>query len=163
MSKSLFAALGNTSDYVTTQTNVTGQLTPIMTVNPDDGVGLRILNAVQQGEKTGLPIYAILQDANGDPLPIDTEVAIGYERPTDDTFQVVSDPIQSISTYVKKSITQQQDADNIDSVKHALRGPALEVRDIDEMFILVKSDTEVDHSYTELYVEQSAVEEVDTE
>ncbi|WP_323192848.1 hypothetical protein [Halostella sp. PRR32] len=163
MSKSLYAALGNSSKYVTTETNVTGQLTPIATISPEDGLGLIIRNAVQMGAKTGLPIYAELADSNGDDLPLDTRVAIGYKRPTDDTFQVVSDPIDNISTYIKKTIQQQQDNDNIDAVKHALRGRSLEVRDIDEMLILVESSVQVDHSNSELYIEQSAVEQVDIE
>jgi len=163
MSKSLYAALGSSSEYVTTQTNTTGRLDPIMTISPENGVGLRILNAVQMGDKTGLPIYAILKDANGNFLPIDTRVAIGYKRPTDDSFQVVSDPIDNISVYNKKSIQDQQNTDNIDSTKHSLRGRALEVRDIDDMYVLVESSAQVDHANTEVYVEQSAVDQVDIE
>jgi hypothetical protein len=163
MSKSLYAALGSTSKYVTTQQNVADQLTPVLTIDPKSGTGLRILNAVQMGKKTGLPIYSILEDSNGDPLPIDTRVAIGYKRPTDDTFRVVSDPIDNISTYRKKTIQEQQDTDNIDSVKHSLRGSSLEVRDVDEAYVLVESSAVVDHSNCEFYLEQSAVQEVDTE
>jgi ABC-type transport system substrate-binding protein len=79
MTESLYAAEGTTSNYVTTQTNTTGQSTPILTISPDDGVGLVVQNQVDVGDKRrGIPIYMDLRDSNDDALPLDTEVEIAF-------------------------------------------------------------------------------------
>lgn len=161
MSESLYAALGSTSDYVTTSQNVTGELTPVVTVSPEDGVGLVFRNMVAMGDKRGLPLYAKLKDGSDNPLPIDTEVALGYEAPTDKSLRVVSTEFSNISTYLKKTISEQQNEDNIDSVKHDLDGSEVQVRDIDEFYVLVNSGTQIDHAHSEFYFEDSAVDEVD--
>ncbi|WP_121822864.1 hypothetical protein [Halostella salina] len=163
MGTNLYSALGESSEYVQATQNVPGQLTPVMVISPEDGVGLRLLNNVAMGEKTGLPIYGKFVDTDGNPLPINTTVAIGYKSPTDKNINVVSEEFQTIQSYLKKSITQQQDTDNIDSVKHVLGSSSLEVRDIDEAYLLVKSTKQVDPAACEFYLEQSAVEEVDIE
>ena len=163
MSKSLYAALGSTSEYVTTEQNSPGRLTPALAISPESGVGLRITNRVEMGEKRGIPIYMKLVDVDGNPMPIDTEVAVGYEAPTDSNVQVVSDKLDTIQTYRKKDIDQQQDSNNIDSVKHILNAKALDVRDVDNAYILIDSDVEIDHAASEIYIEQSAVSEVDIE
>ncbi|WP_435332841.1 hypothetical protein [Haloarchaeobius sp. TZWWS8] len=164
MAESLFAAEGTTSDYVTTQTNVTGQLTPIATIQPDDGVGLLIHNAVDVGQKRqGFPIYADLKDGGDADLPLDSRLALGYESPTDDSFHVVSIPMSNISTYRKKTIQEQQNRENVDSVKHELKSSRLEVRDIDKAYLLLNSSVQIDHSNSEIYIDQDAVDEVDIE
>lgn len=164
MGESLFAAEGNTSNYVTTQQNTTGQFDPVATIQPDDGVGLVIHNSVDVGQKRqGFPIYADLRDGNDNQLPLDSRVAIGYEAPTDDSYRVVSIPLSNISTYRKKTIQEQQNRDNVDSVKHELKSSRLEVRDIDKAYILVESSAQIDHSNSELYVDADAVDEVDIE
>lgn len=38
MTQSLFAAEGDTSEYVTTATNDTGNFSPVLEISPDDGV-----------------------------------------------------------------------------------------------------------------------------
>ncbi|MFD1645577.1 hypothetical protein [Haloarchaeobius litoreus] len=164
MSESLFAAAGSTSNYVTTDTNVTGQMTPVLEIQPDDGVGLVIHNAVDVGQKRqGFPIYADLRDSNDNPLPLDTVVAIGYESPTHDNIQVVSTPLSNISSYIKKSIKEQQNRENVDSVKHELKNKRLEVRDIDAAYVMLNSSTQIDHANSEIYVDNDAVDEVDIE
>ena len=163
MSLSLFAALGDVSKYVTTQTNTTDQLTPVLTISPKDGVGVLIRNAVAMGDKAGLPIYGKFLDSNGNPLPANTRVAIGYKAPTDETIQVVSDPKSNIGSYIKNSVSDQQDERKVDAVKHQLKGSKLEVRDIDEAYILIDSSTQIDHSQSEIYFEESALAEVDLE
>lgn len=162
MGESLFAAEGTSSDYVTTETNTTGQLDPVVEIQPDDGVGLIISNAVDVGQKReGFPIYLDLRDSNDNALPLDTRVAVGYEKPTDDSSNVVSIPFSNISTYRKKTISEQQDRENVDAVKHELKASQLEVRDIDKAYILVESSTKIDHSNSEIYVDADAVDEVD--
>ncbi|WP_435318475.1 hypothetical protein [Haloarchaeobius sp. TZWSO28] len=164
MGESLYAAEGTTSDYVTTDTNVTGQLTPVLEIQPDDGVGLIIKNAVDVGQKrSGFPIYADLRDSGDNPLPLDTQVAIGYESPTDDSLQVVSIPLSNISSFRKKTIQEQQNRENVDSVKVELKSGRLEIRDIDKAYLLLDSSAQIDHANSEVYIEPDAVEEVDIE
>jgi hypothetical protein len=162
MGESLFAAEGRTSNYVTTQQNTVDQLTPVLEIQPEDGVGLVFHNSVDVGQKVaGFPVYADFVDGSGDPLPLDTEVAIGYESPTDDSLSVVSIPVSNISTYRKKSIKEQQNRDNVDSVKHELKSSRLEVRDIDTAYLLLKSSEVIDHGASEVYIDSDAVDEVD--
>ncbi|WP_256299917.1 hypothetical protein [Haloarchaeobius salinus] len=162
MGESLFAAEGQTSNYVTTQQNTPGQLTPVLEIQPEDGVGLVIHNRVDVGQKVkGFPIYADLRAGSGDPLPLDSRVAIGYESPTDDSLQVVSVPMSNISTYRKKSIKDQQNRENVDSVKHELKSSRLEVRDIDTAYLLIESSEVIDHTGSEVYIDSDAVDEVD--
>ncbi|ELZ14061.1 hypothetical protein C478_07959 [Natrinema thermotolerans DSM 11552] len=163
MSLQLYAALGDSSKYVETDTNVPGQLTPVLSINPKDGVGVLFRNRVDVGDKVGIPIYGKFRDADGNPLPADTRVAIGYQAPTDESIQVVSDPKSTIASYIKNSVSDQQDDRRVDAVKHALKGNGLEVRDIDEAFILVDSAEQIDHSQSEIYLEESALAEVDLE
>ncbi|DAC85300.1 small major capsid protein [Haloterrigena jeotgali icosahedral virus 1] len=163
MSLQLFAALGDSSKYVETQTNTPDQLTPVLSINPKDGVGVLFRNRVDVGDKAGIPIYGKFLDSNGNPLPADTRVAIGYQAPTDESIQVVSDPKSTIASYIKNSVSDQQDDRRVDAVKHALKGKGLEVRDIDEAYILVDSTEQIDHSQSEIYLEESALAEVDLE
>ncbi|WP_254763357.1 hypothetical protein [Natrinema marinum] len=163
MSLSLYAALGDVSKYVTTQTNISDQLTPVLTISPKDGVGVLIRNAVSVGDKSGLPIYGKFNDSNGNPLPANTRLALGYKSPTDESIQVVSDPKATIASYIKNSVSDQQDERKVDAVKHQLKGNKLEVRDIDEAYILVDSSAQIDHSQSEIYFEESALAEVDLE
>ncbi|QCC57871.1 hypothetical protein NP511_04865 [Natrinema thermotolerans] len=163
MSLSLYAALGDSSKYVETKTNVTDQLTPVLSINPKDGVGVLIRNAVDMGSKVGVPIYAKLRDADGNPLPANTRIALGYQAPTDESIQVVSDPKSTIASYIKNSVSDQQDDRKVDAIKHQLKGEKLEVRDIDEAYILVDSSEPIDHAQSEIYFEEAALAEVDLE
>jgi hypothetical protein len=164
MSESLYAAEGKTSNYVTTEVNTTGQSDAVLTIQPEDGVGLILVNRVDVGQKErGIPIYMDLRDSNDDPLPLDTEVEIAYEAPTDDSPQVVSYPLSNISTYRKKTISEQQDAENVDAVKVELKSSELRVRDIDQAFIRLNSSAQIDHSNSEIYIDADGVNEVDIE
>jgi len=163
MGESLYAAEGNSSNYVTTQTNVAGQLTSVLEISPDDGVGLVVHNSVDVGDREGFPIYIDPRDGANNQLPLDTELAIGYEAPTDDSFRVVSIPLSNISTYRTKTIQQQQNRDNVDAVKFELKDSRLEIRDIDTAYLLMNSSTQIDHSNSEFYIDSDAVDEVDIE
>lgn len=93
MGESLDAAQGNTLDYLTTSTNTTGQFDPVVEIQPDDGVGLILKNHVDVGQKRqGFSICAALGDGGNSQFPLDTQVAIPYETPTDDNRSVVSTP-----------------------------------------------------------------------
>ncbi|OLZ39870.1 hypothetical protein A6E15_02230 [Natrinema saccharevitans] len=163
MSLQLYAALGDSSKYVETQTNTPDQLTPVLSINPKDGVGVLFRNRVDVGDKAGIPIYGKFVDTNGNPMPASTRVAIGYQAPTDESIQVVSDPKSTIASYIKNSVSDQQDDRKVDAIKHALKGNGLEVRDIDEAYLLVESSAQIDHSQSEIYFEESALAEVDLE
>lgn len=69
MSLSLHAALSDTSKYVNTETNIPDQLTPVLSINPKDSVGVLIRNAVDLGEQVGLLIYGKFRDSNGPKRP----------------------------------------------------------------------------------------------
>lgn len=121
MSLSLYAALGDTSKYVSTETNIPDQLTPVLSISPKDGVGVLIRNAVSVGGKIGPPIYGKFRDSNGNPLPANTRVALGYQAPTDESIQLVSDPKATIASYIKNSVSDQQDDRKVDAVKRQLK------------------------------------------
>ena len=170
MSESLFAAEGATSDHVSTEQNQTGQLDPVLAISPeDDGVGLIIQNMVDKGDQTeGFPVYADLRDANDDQLPTNSRIAFAYEPTTADFWTIVSEVKGNIKTYNTKTIGEQQDRENIDQTKHRLDSPkgaeaALEIRDVDTVYLLLESSVQIDHSNSEFYIDQDAVEEVDTE
>lgn len=173
MAESLFAAEGTTSDHVSTETNQTGQFDSILEISPEsDGVGLILQNFVDKGDqRLGFPVYADLRDSNDDPLPTNSRVAFAYQAPTDESWTIVSKPFGNIKTYRTKDIGAQQDRENIDQVKHQLEAPpgkrpidaTLEIRDVDQAFVLLESSTQIDWSNSEFYIAQDAVEEVDTE
>lgn len=170
MSESLFAAEGQTSDHVTTEVNQTGQFDPVLAISPeDDGVGLILANMVDKGDQTeGFPVYIDARDANGDQIPTNSRLAFAYEAPTDNTWTIVSEPFGNVKTYNTKTIGEQQDRENIDQVKHKLDSPKrenarLEIRDVDTAYLLLESSVQIDHAESEFYIDQDAVEEVDTE
>lgn len=109
MSLSLYTALGDTSKYVSTQTNITDQLTFALSISPKDGVGVLIRNAVSVRDKIGLPIYGKFRDSDGNSLPTNIRVALGYQALTDESIQVVSDLKATIASYIKNSVFDQQD------------------------------------------------------
>jgi len=155
--------MGRTLNYnsgiVTQATNTTGELTPIATVDPTDGTLIRLLNMVPQGKAAGLPIYASLQDSNGNDLPVDTSVVLTAKRPGDPRRQPISIEEDNISTYINKSVAEQQNEDNIDSVKHELKGKAVNIRDVDEMAVEIDSSAQIDWSNSSLYFERTGIQE----
>lgn len=154
------ANLSNISEEATQKQNVTGVMTPILTFSPDDGLAFIIENRVPMGSAVGVPIYADLRDTNGDPLPLDTEVALQYQRPTDDDWQTVSMKWRNIQNYNSRTISEQQNEEYIDRAKHELKGDRLAVRDIDMWAVSILSSKEIDWSQSKLYVEEKAVSEV---
>jgi hypothetical protein len=151
--------LNHNSDIVTQETNTTGELTPILTVDPTDGTLIRLFNMVAQGAAAGLPIYASLQDSNGNDLPVDTTMVLSAKQPGDSRRQTVSVEEDNISTYLNKTVAEQQNVDNIDAVKHELQGKAVNIRDVDDLAVEINSSAQIDWSNSSLYVERSGVEE----
>lgn len=170
MAESLFAAEGQTSDHVTTEVNQTGQLDPVLEISPEsEGIGLIIHNSVDKGDQAeGFPVYIDARDANDDQLPTNSRLAFAYQRPTENSWTIVTEVKGNIKTYNTKTIGEQQDRENIDQVKHKLDSPRgenarLEIRDVDEAYLLLESSVQIDHANSEFYIDQDAVEEVDTE
>ena len=153
-------SISNISTVATERTNITGTLDPILEVQPKDGTELVIRNGVERGEQArGIPVYADLQDSNGDPLPLDTKVAIEFERPADDSPTVISEPLENIRSYRSLDIKDQQDADYVDRVKHILKGRGVLVEDTDRLYISVESSVEIDWANSRLQFDENAVTE----
>lgn len=153
------ANVNHNSEITETVENTPGEMTPIMIVEPENGTGLQFRNQVPQGSATGLPIYADLVDVNGDPLPVDTSIVLTAKQPGDAKRSAVSNAEDNISAYNNKSISEQQDALHVDSVKHELKGAAVNVRDIDEFAVEIETDVAIDWSQSSLYFERQGVRE----
>ncbi|MUW13918.1 hypothetical protein GJ633_04020 [Halorubrum sp. CBA1125] len=152
--------LSNIHEYATEQTNNTGDgASPILEISPEDGLFLEILNAAARGSAPGIPIYADLQDDQGNNLPIGTSIRFEYERPSDEQRNRVSEVRDNIQPYNNLSIQDQQDEEFIDAVKVPLLGSALRVRDIDSFYVSIDSSEEIDWSNSQLYIEGSVVNE----
>jgi hypothetical protein len=149
MSDSL-SNLGSPQYTATEATNVPGQMSPILTLEPDDGLMFVIRNVVNGME--GVPIYAILKDSNGDFLPLDTDMALRYESPQMDQPQVVSFKYQNIRPYRTLSLKDQQDAEYRDRIRHELKASRLQVRDIDDLEVALETGTEIDWSNSRVEV-----------
>ena len=153
------ANVNHNSDVVEQQTNTPGEMTPILTVVPENGTGIQFRNMVPQGDAVGIPIYADLQDSNGNALPVDTSIVLTAKQPGDVKRSPVSNAEDNISTYVNKSISDQQSTDHVDSVKHELKGKAVNVRDVDELAVELETDVQVDWANSSLYFDEKAVRE----
>lgn len=152
------------SDVATQRTNTAGELTPILEIDPEDGTMLSFLNRVAQGDASGIPMYGKLFDTNGNDLPVDTTVVLTAEQPGDARSTPVSVKEDNISPYINNSISNQPDADHIDSVKIELKGKAVNVRDVDTFYVEIQSSKAIDWSQgSELYFEREAVRETNLE
>lgn len=152
--------LSNIHSYATERTNsTTGDPSPILEFSPDDGLMLTVLNQAARGSAPGIPVYAKLRDASGDPLPIGTSLRLEYEAPTDEQRNTVSEVKDNIQPFNNLSIQEQQDEEFVDAVKIPLRGQALRVRDIDTLYLSVESSKAIDWDNSQLYIEGSVVNE----
>ena len=152
-------SLSNISSEATEVTNTTGVTTPILEVDPDDGTLIRLLNMVDTGSGVGLPLIADLRDSNDNQLPTDTELVLRVVRPTDDEPVAVSIKEDNISAYNQLTVSEQRDNDNIDSVKHELKGTAINIRDRDTLRVEVNSSAQLDWSNSEMYFYRQGVEQ----
>lgn len=151
------ANVNHNSEVVEQVENTPNEMTPALLIVPENGTGLQFRNKVPQGSAIGLPIYADLRDSNGNPLPVDTKVVLTAKQPGDAKRQPISNMEDNISTYINKSISEQQDAMHVDSVKHELKGRAVNVRDVDEMAVEIESDVAVDWGESSLYIDRKGV------
>lgn len=136
------------------KTNVTGQMTDVLTFSPIDGLRLTLDNIVN-GE-TGIPIYLDLKDGNGDDLPLDTTLTLRFDAPHLDQTQVVAYSLSNIRQYVNLSIKDQQNADYRDRTRISLKGRSLIVEDTESVSISIKSDTQIDWSQSQAYIDTDA-------
>lgn len=152
-------SVSHLSSVTTQETNSTGQLTPILEINPENGTLLKFLNRVSQGRAEGIPVIQDLRDANDNPLPTDTEYLFRVVRPTDDSPVAVSVKEPNIASWNSLSTAEQRNEDNIDSTKVELKGN-INVRDKDVLRVEVNSSAQIDWSNSELYFIREAVQEL---
>lgn len=153
-------AVSHLSKYATQDTNTTGEMTPILTYDPENGTKLQLRNKVQKGSEMGVPFAMTLQDSAGVDLPDDTEVLVRVERPLDESPLVVSEKIKNISSWNVLTQQDQRNSENIDATKIELKGKIIEVRDVDTLRIEVKSSAQIDWANSELYVNGKATRTV---
>lgn len=149
--------LSHLSSEATQETNTTGVTTPILTVDPDDGTLIKLLNMVFGGD--GLPIYMDLNDSSNNALPDDTEFILRVIRPTDDEPQAVSVKADNIAAWNQLTIQEQQNEENRESVRIELKGAVVNVRYKDTLRFEVNSSAQIDWANSELYVARPGVEE----
>lgn len=165
----IYADSGQTADGVTTSTNDTGHMTPILTFSPDQGTWVRILNDVAQGVRSGLPLFLDLKDGAGNDLPNNTRLVFRVKRAGMTRAVEVSRELKSIAFWNMKTLNEQQDKDQIDNAKIQLAYPEasgqqnadrshVDVRDIDEFQVCIESTTAVDMSQSAAYLGSDAVE-----
>jgi len=151
-------SISNISSLATELTNTTGVLSNILEVQPEDGTQLIFRNHVERGQQSlGIPIFAELQESAGDDLPLDTRLALQFERPADDNPTVVSEPLDNIRPYRALSVKEQQNEEFVDRVKNVLKGNALVVDDVDKMYVALESSAQIDWSNSRLQFDESAV------
>lgn len=166
--------LSNFSDIATEMTNVPAadELSPILKISPEEGLALLIKGMVETGSAKGVPIYADLRDSNDDQLPTDTSIALQYKQKGSDDRQTVSHVQDHIRSYNTLDVDAQQNEENIDAVKHVLKGteealdegvmPKIGVRHIDNFYISINSSTKIDWANSRIYVDRNAVSEFST-
>jgi len=152
--------LSNISSEATEQTNTAGTRTPILEIQPDDGLTFLIDGQVARGNERGIPIFAELKDSSGDDLPQDTEIALEFETPNDDQAYAVTEPKKNIRAYNTLSVKEQQNEEYIDAIKHTLKGGGLAVEDVDRLYVSIKSSAQIDWSNSRLTISENAVREV---
>lgn len=166
MAKSLYAREGATSDIVSTQVNATGVWDTILTIDPTDGTVIELLNRVATGDAAGIPLFAKFKDGGDADLPGDTELRFKLSIAGQRQDLIVSEEVGTIQQWNQLALTEQQNADTIDAVKIELEEPGSEenvrkvnVRDVDEFTVEIRSSTAIDHSYSSLLFGKSAVNE----
>lgn len=164
--------LTNTSDAATEKENDAGKREPILTVSPEEGTALVFKGMVRQGSDPGIPIFGSFYNQNGNPVDQRSELSLRYESPGDDDATTVTFPLSNLHPYNSLSISDQQDEEKIDRVKHKLKGsdralandemPRLVVGHLDDLHLTLESPDVIDwsHPQTKVYFARQAVEEV---
>lgn len=153
-SANIFLDDGTTGTNVTAQDGVAGQETPVIEYSPDRGTLVKILNHVATGQAAGIPLLMKLKDSAGNDLPVNTTVYLAVKRAGQSAYHRISEEITSIGHYNRTTITEQQDADNIDASKVELKFPeasgksgspsSTKIRGIDDFAIIVESAAALD-------------------
>jgi hypothetical protein len=160
-------SLNHLSDIAEQVENTTGVMSPILRIDPTDGTLLTFLNRVDVGTAEGLPLFfKLYSDAAGTTeLPNDTEVQLLAKRPEDSRLRPVSVVEDSLSVWRENSISQQRNEEIIDQTKLELQSPdgqdaaRVNVRDVDEFAVAVRSSAQIDWTESELYFYRGGVEE----
>lgn len=148
------------SDIAEQAENVPDVTTPILTIEPDDGTLLKFHNNVESGDETGLPVFFRLYNEEGEPLPTDTKFVLRALRPGDDEPITVSTKESHIASWNQLDLPEQQEKDNIDSVKIELEADRINIRDKDELRVEINSDEAVSWDHSELYFYRDGVTEL---
>jgi hypothetical protein len=157
--------LSNESDIATRKTNIPGELHPILAFSPNPGRVLKLVNKTERGQATGIPIFARLRDADGNDLPVDTELALEYDAPGRERPEVVSQVVRNIEEYRILDLTQQRKEEYVDGVKVNLKGhesegtPSVGATHRDQILISIRSPTEIDWSNSQVSIYEGAVRE----
>lgn len=141
------------------QTNTPGELTKILSFQPNDGLAMFIA-AVVDG-KVGVPVQLDLRDSNGDQLPRDTELVLEYDAPHLDKAVTVSETLANIATYRRLTLKEQQNEDYRDRTRIELsNGPYLKIGQNDEFCVSINCSEQIDWTNSRAYIDEAAVEVV---
>lgn len=142
------------TDKVTAEelVNVIGQMSPILSFSPKDGLMLTINNA-----GGGVSVALELRDSNGDYLPLDTELTMEYDAPRLDKSQVVAHTLSNIQQFRTLSVKEQQNEEYRGRCLIPLKGSAVDVRDIDTFSLSVESSAEIDWANSRVFIDQQNV------
>jgi hypothetical protein len=145
------------SDEATQEENVADVLTPALTVVPEQGELLRLLNNVPTGAADGLPIFADFRDSNGNPLSTSTTLILRAVRPGMDEPTAVSVAETNIAPWNRLDIGEQRNEENIDAVKVELKGDRVNIRDKDVLRVDLDGPDVIDWTQSELYFARKGV------
>jgi len=152
-------SLNHLSSEATQVTNQTGIQDAILEIEPDDGTLISLFNNVDTGDGEGLPIFADLRDSSDNQLATSTDIVLTVERPTDDQPVTVSVKEDNIASYNQLTVSEQRNEENIDSVKHELRGDKINIRYTDVLNVEIDAASAIDWSNSELYFYRQGVEQ----
>jgi hypothetical protein len=139
------------------ETNVTGQMTPILEFSPNDSLVLRLSNMGGQG----IPIFAELRDSNGDLLPLDTNFTLRGDSPIFDQPKVVAHTKSNIQVYRTLDIKEQQNTEYKDRTRLELKGrharEGLRIEDVDTLEVAIESSAQIDWDESRVFIDEKAV------
>lgn len=170
MAGGIWADGGSSSDIVTTLTNTTGVMDPILEVDPDQGTLVRIANTPAEiglGSAMGVPHYMKLRSGSSTDLPVSTELQWQIKLAGQDSYIQFSERRENIAIWNQADFTTQNSEDNVDSTKIVFTGDptdgngvptAVSVRDIDKLALAINSSAQISHSDSQIYVESKATE-----
>lgn len=153
-------SLSHLSSEATQKTNVTGETTPILEIDPTDGTLIKLLNQISTGDAPGIAIVAKFKDSNDNDLPADTKVILRIDRPTDDEPVPVSEAEDNIASWNGLTTAEQRNEEYIDQVKMQLLGAAVNVRDTDTLRVEINSSKQIDWNNAEFYFVREGVREL---